>query len=305
MDRREFIKRLIRYGAAGGALLLTGPGKLFGQPGGSGFPDLAAVRNGEPGAMLDRAMDALGGMGRFVKPGQKVAVKPNMSFGVEPERGASTNPALIKRLIEHCLDAGASRVYVFDHPLDSWQRAYEANGMSRAVKEGGGTIVPGHTSGYYHPVTVPGGKILKETKVHEILLESDVFINVPILKHHGSTRITCALKNLMGVVYNRRFYHSRGLNQCIADFPLYRKPDLNIVDAYRVLMNGGPRGSSYRAEVELRKMLIASPDIVAADTAAVKIWGTEPANVPYITIAEELGLGTTDLESLRIERIVI
>ena len=306
MNRREFLKRLLRYGTAGGALLLTNPVRLLGdadEP--AGYPDLAAVRNGEPDVMLDRALESLGGMERFVKRGDKVAVKPNMSFGVEPEGAASTNPLLVKRLIEHCFNAGASRVYVFDHPLDAWKRAYEVNRMNWAAEEGGAALVPGHTSGYYQEVTVPGGKILTSTRVHEILLESDVFINVPILKHHGSTGITCALKNLMGVVYNRSYYHSRGLNQCIADFPLYRKPDLNIVDAYRVLMSGGPRGSSYRAEVDRKKMLVASPDIVAADTAAVKIWGTDPMDIPYIRYARDHGLGTMNLDSLNIDRIVV
>jgi uncharacterized protein (DUF362 family) len=310
MTRREFLRSLASAGAvAGGALMFGLPGRLFAQQSQRGVAgqsyDIVALMNASPERMFDRGMAELGGMRSFVGRNETVAIKPNMSWSTEPEVGATTSPALVKRIVEHCIDAGARKVYVFDHPLDSWKYAYETNKIGPAVRDAGGTIVPGHTRGYYQEVTVTGAEVLKTTEVHEMVLDADVLINVPILKHHGSTKVTCALKNLMGVVWNRRFYHARGLNQCIADFPLVRKPDLNVVDAYRVLKSGGPRGSSYRAKVQDRKMQIISTDIVAADAAAAKTWGTEPDSLPYVTMAHDHGLGTMDLDALRIKRIAL
>jgi uncharacterized protein (DUF362 family) len=134
-------------------------------------------------------------------------------------------------------------------------------------------------------------------------MEADVIINIPILKHHGSTRITSALKNLMGLVWDRWYYHAHDLHRCIAEFPLLRTPTLNIVDAHTVMMSGGPRGSSYRAELKVKRMQIISSDIVAADAAAAKTWGTNLDAVRYISIAQELGLGNGNLDALNIRRI--
>jgi uncharacterized protein (DUF362 family) len=226
-----------------------------------------------------------------------------MSWNVDPERGATTSPSLVTRIIAHCVNARARRVYLVDHTLDNARLAFDRNGMEEAAKAEGATIVPGNSRRYYQSVSIDGARILTETQVHELVLESDVFINVPILKHHGSAKITSALKNLMGVVWNRRVYHSAGLNQSIADFPLVRLPDLNVVDAFRVMMSGGPRGTSYATKVELKRMQILTQDIVAADVASAKTWGIDPDDVPYIGMAARHGLGTYDLDQLSIERI--
>ena len=305
MDRRAFIKRMAVSAAATGAALLAPPSlRLFAQTGREVLPaGLAAVMGGEPDAMFDRGIEALGGMRRFVKRGGTVAIKPNMSWNVVPEMGATTNPKLVKRIIEHCFNAGARRVYVFDNTLDSYQLCYSTTRIEAATKEAGGTLVPGNSRSYYQEAAVPGAEVLKSVQVHELVMESDTFINVPILKHHGSTTVTAAMKNLMGVVWDRRAYHWKGLDRCIADFPLLRRPDLNVIDAYRVMMSGGPRGTSYRADLSLKKMQILSPDIVAADTAAVRTWGAGPEDIQYIRFAAASGLGTMDLDSLSVSRI--
>jgi uncharacterized protein (DUF362 family) len=150
---------------------------------------------------------------------------------------------------------------------------------------------------------VPGARNLTSVRVHEQILEADVIINVPVLKHHGSTQITSAMKNLMGVVWDRWFYHANNLHRCIAEFPLLRTPTLNVIDAHTVMMSGGPRGSSYRSALEVKRMQIISPDIVAADAAAAQTWGTSADAVRYISIGEELGLGTSNLDALNIRRI--
>lgn len=269
----------------------------------TGQADLVGVRNARPEEMFDAGIAALGGMSRFVSRGQRVCIKPNVSWNIDPDRGATTDPRLVARIVEHCLEAGASRVYVVDHTIDTWHLAYKATGMEQYVKGAGARLVPGNSESLYQEVTVPGGRNLKSTQVHEVVLESDVLINVPILKDHGSTGITAALKNLMGLVWNRWYYHGHGLNQCIADFPRFRAPDLNVVDAHVVMTDGGPRGSGHRSNLVEKKMQILSPDIVAADTAAAQTFGTRPDRIRHIPLAEAHGLGTMDLDSLRVRRI--
>ena len=165
-------------------------------------------------------------------------------------------------------------------------------------------MVTGKSESYYHAVDIPHGKILKNAKVHRLILESDVFINVPTLKTHGGTRLSISMKNLMGVVWDRGFWHKHNLHQCIADFTTFKKPDLNVVDAFRVLKRNGPRGVSVADVVEM-KYQILSPDIVAADAAASKVFGIEPEQLKHVPLAAELGSGIIDLEKLRINRISI
>jgi len=193
---------------------------------------------------------------------------------------------------------------VFDNTCDEWTACYKNSGIEKAVKANGGQIVSGKVAGNYHPVEIPNGKILKKASVHELILESDVFINVPVLKNHGGATMSLAMKNLMGIVWDRGYYHANNLHQCIADFVTYRKPDLNIVDGYRVMKRNGPRGVSVD-DVATMKYQLISKDIVAIDTAATKIFGIETERVLHIGMAEEMGLGTTNLDSLNIKRITI
>jgi uncharacterized protein (DUF362 family) len=170
------------------------------------------------------------------------------------------------------------------------------------VKDAGGKLVPGNSEANYQQVSVPNGKKLKSTKVHELILSSDVFINVPILKSHSSAQLTISMKNLMGNIWDRYYWHKNDLNQCIVDFTPVRKPDLNIVDAYRVLMKRGPRGVSVE-DVEMKNSLIISRDIVAADAASAKLFGVEPDTIAHIKMAAQANLGVMDLTKLNINRI--
>ena len=304
MNRREFLKKSLALAVGTSALLLPGKaGRALGAVV-SGPADLAAVRGGEPEDMFDRGLAAMGGMKRFVSKGQTVVVKPNMAWDVRPELGANTNPALVERIVRRCIEAGASKVYVFDHTCDLWKRSYVTSGIEEAARRAGATVVPADQVRYYQKAPITGARILKETLVHELVLKSDVFINVPVLKNHGGAGLTISMKNLMGIVWDRGEFHSRGLHQCIADLSLLRKPDLNVVDAYRVMTKSGPRGTSER-DITIRKAQVLSTDIVAADAAAAKIFGTEPNSVEYIRQGEALKAGTMDLNRLKVERIAL
>jgi len=304
MRRRDFFKTTIEAGiAAGAAISLRGHENLWTSSPSFVKYDMVAVMGGEPDAMFDLGIQELGGMGTFVQKGQKVLVKPNIGWDVVPDLAANTNPLLVKRIIEHCFKAGAKEVYVFDHTCDNWINTYKNSGIEKAARSAGAKVVPGNSENYYQAIEIPGGVMLKSTKVHEILLETDVFINVPVLKDHSSTRMTAALKNTMGIVWDRGYWHSNDLHQCIADYALFeKKPALNIIDCYNVMVKNGPQGVSKEDVVQMRSQIITT-DWVAGDTAAAKMLGVDPQKIDYIPIAHKMGLGNMNLESLNIKRI--
>ena len=308
MDRRQFLRKGFIYSALGSLYASTlGRIPLFAARStnsSAGNYDLVAVRGGEPVEMYKRAMEEMGGMEQFVKPGQTVALKPNASWDVPPERAANTNPELVTAIVEDCLRAGASQVYAFDHTCDEWERSYDNSGIEAAVRKGGGRMLHAHLERSYTEVEIPGAKRLTKAKVHERLIQSDIFINVPVLKHHGATTVTIAMKNLMGVVWDRRFWHRNDLHQCIADFCLYRKPDLNIVDAYLVMTQNGPRGTSQSDLTRMRSLLV-SADILAVDAAASRMLDHQPEDIGHLRIAAEMGIGQINLDELNIQRVSV
>jgi uncharacterized protein (DUF362 family) len=304
MKRRDFFKTSVSAGmAAGAALSLGGYDKLWATVPPMAKYDMVAVMGGSPDAMFDIGIQELGGIGTFVKKGQKVLIKPNIGWDVLPELAANTNPLLVKRIIEHCFKAGAREVYVFDHTCDNWVNCYKSSGIEKAAKSAGAKVVPGNSESYYHEIQIPGGIKLQSAKVHQLLLETDVFINVPVLKNHESARMTACLKNSMGLVWDRGYWHSNDLNQCIADYALYeKKPALNVIDCYNVMVKNGPQGVS-KEDVVMMKSQILTADWVAGDAAAAKMLNVPVEKIEYIPIAHKMGLGNMNLESLNIKRI--
>ncbi len=304
MERRDFLKKSAGAGLAAGAVVsLGGYGKLLGSYPVNAKYDMVALMGGSAEAMFDLGIQELGGMGTFVRKGQKVLIKPNIGWDVIPELAANTNPLLVKRIIEHCFKAGASDVYIFDHTCDNWVNCYRNSGIEKAARSAGAKVVPAASENYYQNISIPGGVSLKSAKVHEILLEADVFINVPVLKDHNSTRMTACLKNMMGVIWDRGYWHSNNLNQCIADYALFEKrPALNVIDCYNVMVKHGPQGISKEDIVQMKSQIITT-DWVAGDTAAAKMLNLEPERIEYIPIAYKMGLGNMKLETLNIKRI--
>lgn len=312
MKRRDFVVKTT-LGAAAAAIPFGG--NLFAQAEKSeGTPDLIALYGAEADEMFERGIKEMGGMGRFVKKGDSVVIKPNIGWDRGPEYGANTDPKLIKKLVKHCFDAGAKEVLCFDHTCgNDWENRYKMSGIKDAVESEGGKMVAGNTENMFEDQKIPRGKSLKEAKVHKLAINPDVFINVPVLKHHGGAKITCALKNYMGCIYDRQWWHRNNMPQCIADYATFQKTSLTIVDAYRVMLADGPRGNSPE-QSPVAKYQIISTDIVAADVAATQIFanvarqhkiGTpfEVSDIDYIALADELGVGTADLSKLNMKRI--
>ena len=305
IDRRSFLKNLAIVGAAF-TLKMKGGMEVFAQTA-SGAADLVAVMGGEPEAMFKRAIEEMGGIDKFVKRGQKIVVKPNIGWDKTPELAANTNPLLIKEIVSQCIAAGAKEVVVFDNTCDNWKRSYATSGIEAAAKAAGAKVIPADDKSYYSEVSLPQGKKLKSMKLHKAILDCDAWINVPILKHHGGANMSIAMKNLMGIIWDRKIFHISNLQQCIADVcTLQKKPVLNVVDAYRVLKANGPRGRSVE-DVVLSKALFISQDMVAVDTAATKFFNQIREmpldDVKHIEHGQELKLGTMDIDKLNVKRI--
>lgn len=304
-SRRDFLKHSLALGAA---VALTPWRRLAAAEAGTpapvapaARPILVAVRDGSRTAMLDAALAVFGGIGAFVRAGQTVLIKPNIGWDASPERGANTHPELVAHLTTLCLGAGAKSVSIFDNTCDPWEQTYEHSGIAAAAKAAGARVVNGKDPSLYREVDIPGVR-LKRAQVHSLVLDSDVFFNVPVLKHHSGTLITAAMKNLMGVIWDRRDYHMHDLHQSIADFLTLRKPTLNIVDAYHPLVRNGPRGRTTDDVVEMRTLLV-SPDPVAVDAAGAKMLGHDPARIAHIRIGAEMKLGVMDLQQVDVRRI--
>jgi uncharacterized protein (DUF362 family) len=268
---------------------------------------MVAVMGGEPAQLLERALLEMGGIGKYVKKGQSIVIKPNIGWDKRPDFAANTNPELIKALVEQCFKAGAKKVTVFDHTCDNWQKCYDNSGIKKAAEAAGATVVPANDEVYYKEVKLPQARILKSTKIHQAVLEADVWFNVPVLKNHDGAQMSIAMKNYMGIVWDRPYFHANNLQQCIADICTWpKKPALNIVDAYRCMRKNGPQGRSI-SDTSVLKTLIVSKDIVAADTAAIGLFNqVQPMDIKkvgHIANGEKLNLGTQSIGKLNVKRI--
>ena len=309
MDRRAFLKWQMQgviYFSAGAALLPSGlfmPGRALAAP---SFPDVA-IAKGSPAAATRAAVEAIGGMSRFVKPGQSVVVKPNMSFAQGVDTATNTHPEVVREILVMCREAGAGRLRVLDHPLQNADLALERSGIlaaSNSVEEG---ICHQLTAqDFYRQESIADAWEMRENSFMRDALDADVIIAVPVAKSHSGTGVSLSLKGQMGLILNRRVMHSRyNLATSIVDLNLKVKPNLAIIDATRVLTTGGPGGPG---KVITPGEVIASTDPVAADAMAVASYEwygrrMQPHQVPHIRQAHERGLGRMDIENLQVLRL--
>lgn len=265
-------------------------------------PDLVVARGSDPETIVRRALAAFGGMENFVSRNASVIIKPNICVAYHTyEYAATTNPWVVAALVKVCLEAGARSVQVMDLPFGgSQQEAYARSGIAEQVEAAGGEMVY-MPSFKYISAEIPQGKDLHKTTIFGDVLKADVLINVPIAKHHGLARLTLGMKNLMGLIKDRPSIHSN-LGQRLADLTSLFQPTLTVVDAVNILMANGPSGGNLN-DVKQMDTVIASPDIVAADSYATTLFGLHPEDIAYIPAAAAMGLGRSDLHNLRIEEI--
>lgn len=296
MTRRKFLK----MAAAGTALgIAAKPSISFAKD----EYDLVVI-SGEPAAATKKALEALGGISRFVKKGHRVVLKPNMSFARTPEFGATTHPLVVAAVAEACIQAGAHKVIVLDHTLHRPELCLERTGIREACKNISGVHVTAFQERkFFKEIKIPQGKVLDRVEVIQEVLESDLLINLPVAKSHSATGISFGLKGLMGLIWDRESFHSRiNINQALSDLATVIKPRLTILDATRALTSGGPGGPG---EVKKPNLIIAGIDPVAVDSYGVTIapWYGQTfkgRQVEHLLIAHQRGLGKIDTDQLKI-----
>jgi uncharacterized protein (DUF362 family) len=268
------------------------------------WPDLVVARGGEPDALVQQALAALGGIERFVKAGQDVIIKPNICVAYHTyEYAATTNPWVVGELVKLCLGAGAARVRVMDYPFGGTaEEAYAISGIKEQVEKAGGSMET-MSRVKYVKTQLPNAQVLTECVIYDDALKTDVLIDVPIAKDHSLARLTLGMKNLMGLIQNREFIHYQ-MGEKLTDLTRQLHPSLTVVDAVRILMANGPTGGNLN-DVKKLDTVIASADIVAADSYAATLFDLQPDDIDYVRVGAAAGLGRSDLKSLKIEEIQV
>ena len=290
MRRRDFLR------LCGSSILA---GKLLVRDLWAKEPSVVALSEGTDYMQITRSViEALGGMKRFVKSGDVVVVKPNIGWDRRPEYGANTHPLVVKAIVEEALKAGAKRVKVFDNPCNEPRRCYENSGIPAALKGVENVEVKQMEDERYRKVKL-NGVALKEWELYSEATSANVFINVPIAKHHSLTRLSLASKNVMGIMGGNRGYIHRDIEEALADVNVAVKSHLTIMDATRILLNHGPSGGSLK-DVKTLNRVMASTDMVAVDAYATTLFGIAPKDISITVTAAKRGLGEMDLSKIKI-----
>ena len=305
LDRRQLLGRLAGASAVlGGAGTLAwlggrGTGRFREQTNGRvlrdhrvppdpALPPFVVAHGGSPADRTRAALAAIGGMERFVRRGETVLVKPNMSWDRSPEQGANTHPEVVAAVVRSCREAGAARVIVADNAVHDAGRAVERSGIAAAVAAAGGEIVMPAACGFEWAEI--GGSVLQRWEVLGVLLQADRLVNVPVVKHHALSRLTCGLKNHMGLIGGSRGRLHQEIHASLLDLAAAFRPTLTVVDATRVMMRNGPTGGRLD-DVREVNLVGAGIDPVACDAWAARQLGLEPLDVPHVAQAEGRGLG--------------
>jgi uncharacterized protein (DUF362 family) len=306
MNRREFLKYQFQgllWLAASGSGMFKPQQVIAGQT-----PDVAIVK-GERAAATRAAVELLGGISRFVKPGNRVIIKPNMSFARPPEAGTNTSPEVVRELAIMCKEAGASSVLIPDNVLHMEEACLTRSGIRDACAAVDPDMVKGISSPHLFKETViPDAHDIPRTDIMKAVLKSDVLIAAPTAKSHSSAGVSLSMKGMMGLIYDRGVFHGRyRLDTSIVDLCTVLKSDLAVIDASRVLSTGGPQGPG---KVIREDKIIASADMVAADATAVSLFEWygrrfKPSQVNHIRLAHKRGLGRMDIENLDTRRLTI
>lgn len=253
-----------------------------------------------PEQLVRRAVEAMGGMRKFVSRGDVVAVKPNIGWDRMPVHAANTNPEVVAAVIKLAYEAGAKKVVVADGSCNDPNRCFQRSGIWRAAYELGADVVLPQEH-RFRTMRLKGD-VLDEWPVFTTLIDADKVINVPIAKHHNLAKFTAAMKNWYGVLGGRRNRLHQNIDTSIADLATFMRPSLVVVDAWRVLMRNGPQGGNIDDAKDMHTV-IASVDQVAADAFGCTLIGQKRENLAYLAMGEQRGIGTMRWESLRVKEV--
>jgi uncharacterized protein (DUF362 family) len=271
------------------------------RDGRSELPQLVVAKNdADPAALVRKAVDALGGMKRFISRGDVVVVKPNIGWDRTPIHAANTNPKVVAEVVRLALDAGAKRVVVTDASCNEANRCFQRSGIWKHAYEAGAEVVL--PAEHRFRTMRLKGEVLDEWLVYTALVNADKVINVPIAKHHNLAKYTGAMKNWYGALGGRRNRLHQNIDVSIADLATFMQPTLTIVDAVRVLMRNGPQGGNV-ADAKDMNTVIATTDQVAADAYGCQLIGRTAEEMPYLKMGHERGLGTMFWENLRVKEV--
>ncbi len=257
------------------------------------------VQGGEPRALVQKALENLGGIRRFVSRQDVVVIKPNIAWDRTPEQAANTNPEVVAEVVRQCWQAGAKRVIVTDVSCNEPRRCFQRSGIQAAARaEGAEVILPDPE--LFREVNL-GGVVLKSWPVFTPFLEADKIINLPIAKHHVLTGATLGMKNWYGILGGQRNRLHQQIHQSLADLASFMLPTVTLIDCYRILLRNGPTGGNLE-DVALKKTMVAGTDPVALDAYVAKAyWNLDPAQMPYLEMAAGRGLGTVDFDKLAVK----
>jgi uncharacterized protein (DUF362 family) len=268
----------------------------------------AVATNKAPAELVSAAVESFGGTGALIKKGDVVVIKPNLAWGREPEIGATTNPEVLKAVIKLAKDGGAKEVLVVEHSCDKSDISFAMSGAGDVCDAMGVKLISLDNQSMYEEHPIPQGVNIKSDKLPRDILECDVYINLPCLKHHGATNMTLCMKNQMGAIWDPQRYHreksetakSPNLHQNIADLATVLRPTINIVDAVRALTTNGPKGPGVTKELNT---VIVTHDMVTADMLGAQLLGYTEADVAHIKLAADMGVGSLDVKALNITRV--
>jgi uncharacterized protein (DUF362 family) len=253
-------------------------------------------------ALTRKVLDAAGGMGRFVSKGDVVVIKPNISWARSPDLAATTHPLVLEETVRLCQEAGAAKVRIADHTIHDARRCFAITGAGQVAERTGADLVYPRSS-LMREVNI-GGRRLEVWPVFTPFMEADKIINLPVAKHHATSRLTLGMKNWIGAVGGSRWSLHQDIHQTIVDLARFFKPTLTLVDATRILVHNGPSGGS-PSDVRVKNTLILSNDPVAADNRAAGLFGLGPREVGFIHLAEEQGLGASDLNPMNLQKVTL
>lgn len=304
MDRREFLKQVAAWSA--GAALVTPVFSIdswlaAAQEAPKVPSTLVVARGKDYAAIVAAAIEKLGGMGQFVKPGNKVVIKPNIGWDRKPEHAANTHPDVIQSLAKLASAQQPKQVQVFDVTCNEARRCYTNSGILAAIESLKDPLVtcPFCDSRKFVPVQIEHGKAINQWDLYRDAVEADCYINAPIAKHHGLTKLTLGFKNIMGIMGGGRGRIHQDIAQKLADLNSVVRPKLTVIDATRILLRNGPAGGKLE-DVKQLDTLIVSADPVAADAYATTLFGMQPRDVLPTVRAYEMGLGEIDLSKVNI-----